>query len=112
LDEQQPPEEDEIGLEEMLGWAEFCAWSTLVMTPVIWWLQGASVSTDQFVVRTSLVVISALVGIGLRIRAWIVGRREAAGGKPQPTAETPVAALSDSGPPPGDEHTPPPRPSP
>lgn len=66
---------DEIDLEEGLGWAEFCAWSALVMTPIIWWLQGPSVSTDQFVVRTSLVVISGVVAIGLRVRALVLKRR-------------------------------------
>src|SRR5262245_22397539 len=77
MDEHKAPQEEELSVEEMLCWAEFCAWSALVMTPIIWWLQGASVSTDQFVVRTALVVISALVGVGLRVRAWIVGRRGA-----------------------------------
>jgi hypothetical protein len=65
---------DDMSLEEGLGWAEFCAWSALVMTPIIWWLQGPSVSTDQYVVRTSLVVISAVAAIGLRIRKLVVKR--------------------------------------
>jgi len=55
-------------------WAEFCAWSALVMTPIIWWLQGPSVSSDQIVVRTALVVISGVVAVGLRggklVRMW------------------------------------------
>lgn len=66
--------DDEISVEEFLGWAEFCAWSALVMTPIIWWLQGESVSQDQFVVRCSLVVISAVAGVGLRAYA-LVSRR-------------------------------------
>ena len=74
MDEQKPAEE-ELSLDEMLYWGEFCAWSALVMTPIIWWLQGPSVSTDQFVVRCSLVVISALAGVGLRVRAVVVRRR-------------------------------------
>ena len=68
-----------LEISEILYWAEFCAWSALVMTPIIWWLQGPSVSTDQFVVRTGLVVISACAGVGLR--GWaIVQRRRAAKG--------------------------------
>jgi hypothetical protein len=35
-------ESDTLELAEILYWAEFCAWSALVMTPVIWWLQGPS----------------------------------------------------------------------
>src|SRR5690242_12534160 len=52
------PTADAMTPQEVLGWAEFCCWSALVMAPLIWWLQGPSVSTDQFVVRTALVVIS------------------------------------------------------
>jgi hypothetical protein len=75
LDEQKAPQgENELRLNELLPWAEFCAWSALIMTPIIWWLQGPSVSTDQFVVRTSLVVISAIVGVGLRVRAMVARR--------------------------------------
>jgi len=63
------PVADEPDLGVVISWAEFCAWATLAMTPVIWWLQGPSVSTDQFVVRTSLLVISAATGLSLRIWA-------------------------------------------
>jgi hypothetical protein len=54
---------------------EQAAWAALIMTPVIWWLQGPSVSWDQFVVRTSVVVLSALLAVGLRTRAVVLGRR-------------------------------------
>lgn len=69
-------ESDSLEMDEVLYWAEFCAWSALVMTPIICWLQGPSVSTDQFVVRTGLVVISAGVATGLR--GWgLIQRRRA-----------------------------------
>jgi hypothetical protein len=57
--------------QEIVGWAEFCSWSALVMTPIIWWLQGPSVSTEQFVVRTALVVIAASASVVLRARVLI-----------------------------------------
>ncbi len=99
MDEQNFSEDagdEELSLDEMLGWAEFCAWSALVMTPIILWLQGPSVSADQFVVRTSLVVISALAGIGLRIRAVVARRREAGRShKPQPN-DRPSATPPES----------------
>lgn len=69
------PTADAMTPQEVLGWAEFCCWSALVMTPLIWWLQGPSVSTDQFVVRTALVVISATGGIALRFVALRRKRR-------------------------------------
>jgi dolichol-phosphate mannosyltransferase len=58
----------QLSFEELTAWAEFCAWSGLIMTPVLWWLQGASVSPDQFAVRTSVVVLSAIAATGLRLR--------------------------------------------
>ena len=112
MDEQKTPEEGALSLDELLRWAEFCAWSALIMTPIIWWLQGASVSTDQFVVRTSLVVISAVVGVGLRVRAWVVGRRAASGKNLQQTTATSVTSQAESVAPPDDGQSPPPRPSP
>src|SRR5882724_2527381 len=66
---------DTLDTAEILYWAEFCGWSALVMTPIIWWLQGPSVSTDQFVMRTALVVISASAAVGLRGRALLQRRR-------------------------------------
>lgn len=77
MDEQRASD-GELSVDEAAGWAEFCAWSALVMTPILWWLQGPSVSTDQFVVRTSLVVISAVAAIALRIRALVARRSTAA----------------------------------
>lgn len=68
---------DTVDVAEILHWVEFCAWSALVMTPIIWWLQGPSVSTDQFVVRTGLIVISASIAIGLRTWALIQIHRAA-----------------------------------
>jgi len=62
---------DEISVTELRVWAEFGAWCAFVMAPMIWWLQGPSVSTDQFVVRTGLVIVSFVVGLGMRIWAII-----------------------------------------
>ena len=67
--------EDDLDLDDLLYWGEFCCWMALVQAPIIYWLQGPSVSTDQFVVRTALVVIAAAGGIGLRARALILRRR-------------------------------------
>lgn len=67
--------QDELSVGEVLGWAEFCAWTTLVMAPIIYWQQGPSVSYDQQVARTGLVVLAVLAAIGLRIRAILEKRR-------------------------------------
>lgn len=62
-------EQNELDTLELLGWAEFACWTALVLTPLIWWLQGPSVSHDQFVVRTALVVIAAVGAVTLRLAA-------------------------------------------
>lgn len=63
--------QNELTTRELLGWAEFSCWVALVLTPLIWWLQGPSVSQDQFVVRTALVVVAALGAVSLRSSALI-----------------------------------------
>lgn len=62
-------EGDVWNVDEVVGWAEFCCWSALAMAPIIYWLQGSSVSNDQFVVRKALVICAAAGGIVLRTRA-------------------------------------------
>ncbi len=64
---------EEQDFVQLLPWIEFCAWCSLVLTPIIWWLQGPSVSHDQFVVRTGMVVLSAIVAISFRL--WAVAAR-------------------------------------
>jgi hypothetical protein len=92
------PQDPEITTEEFLGWMEFGCWSALVMAPLIYWLQGPSVSTDQFVVRTALVILAAVGGVGLRIRVLLqrrrVGRNGANTASPAPptSAEAPPQA--------------------
>ena len=66
---------EELTVEELRQWGEQLCWMILAMTPVVWWLQGESVSKDQFVVRVSLLVLSASGGVTFRIAAFIRNRR-------------------------------------
>jgi hypothetical protein len=84
------PDDPEITTEEFLGWMEFGCWSALVMAPLIYWLQGPAVSTDQFVVRTALVILAAVGGVGLRIRAMLQRRRA------QVAADNPAPPVQDA----------------
>jgi len=86
------PDDPEITTEEFLGWLEFGCWSALIMAPLIYWLQGPSVSNDQFVVRTALVILAAVGGIGLRLR--VLWQRRRAG----PPAATPQDVSSKNTP--------------
>ncbi|WP_010587011.1 hypothetical protein [Schlesneria paludicola] len=81
------PLEVEMTPTEIRGWVEFSAWCALVMTPIIWWLQGPSVSTDQFVVRTGLLVISGVVAVAMR--TWTILRPRLPGEMAVPQGEQP-----------------------
>ena len=71
------PSSAEPSSAELCASMEFGCWSALVMAPVIYWLQGPSVSIDQQVVRTALIVIAATGAICLRARAlWCRFRRK------------------------------------
>lgn len=60
---------------EIRGWVEFSAWTTLALAPLLYWVNGPSVSTDQLVLRTTLVCSAAVAAISLRIYAWLERRR-------------------------------------
>jgi hypothetical protein len=67
-------EKGELTPQELRGWMEFCCWTTLAIAPLLYWVNGPAVSTDQFVVRTALVVIAATGAIVLRVSAWLLRR--------------------------------------
>jgi hypothetical protein len=56
---------------ELRGWMEFACWTTLALAPFLYWVNGPAVSTDQFVVRTALVILAACGAVGLRLFAWL-----------------------------------------
>ncbi len=62
--------ERESEAEEVLSWAEFACWTALVLMPFLQWVNGPSVSTDQAVVRTALVILALGGGIVLRVVNW------------------------------------------
>ena len=70
LDPQEPPEPI-----PSLWIAEFMCWTMTVLAPVLSWINGPSVSTDQFVVRTDIFVLALSGGIGLPIYKLVWGRR-------------------------------------
>ncbi|MCL4202165.1 MAG: hypothetical protein KJ000_06705 [Pirellulaceae bacterium] len=56
--------------DELLGWIELACWTMLVLWPLLYWANGPAVSTDQLVMRTALLCVSALGALALRIRCW------------------------------------------
>ena len=67
-DKPAPPD---IQLEpnEVLGWLEFACWTMLALTPMLYWVNGPAVSTDQMVTRWVLVAISAFGAVALCARS-------------------------------------------
>lgn len=61
---------DELSLDELLPWLEFACWTALVLSPILYYVNGPSVSNDQALVRTGLVIVSAIGAIALRLVNW------------------------------------------
>ncbi|MBI2479134.1 MAG: hypothetical protein HYV60_11025 [Planctomycetia bacterium] len=64
------PTDDELSLDELLPWLEFGCWTALVLAPILYYVNGPSVSSDQAVVRTVLVIVAALGAATLRFVNW------------------------------------------
>ena len=65
VNDSQSPDEPQMSASELLGWIEFGCWAALAMTPILYLINGPSVSFDQTVMRC-LVVLAALAGgVGL-----------------------------------------------
>ncbi|MGI6416377.1 MAG: hypothetical protein ACOX1P_11970 [Thermoguttaceae bacterium] len=47
--------------------AEFSCWTMVVLAPILTWINGPSVSTDQFVVGTTVFCLALGDGIGLSV---------------------------------------------
>jgi hypothetical protein len=54
--------------------AEFCCWTMVVLAPILTWVNGPAVSTDQYVVRVTVFVLALTGAIGIRV-GKIVRRR-------------------------------------
>jgi len=63
----------EMTRDELLQWLEFACWTALALFPILHFVHGPSVSTEQAVMRTCLVVAATLGAIALRL----VNRRRA-----------------------------------
>ena len=51
--------------------AEFMAWIAVALAPFLTWVNGPSVSTDQFVVRTIFFALAAVTAVSLRVGKMI-----------------------------------------
>ncbi len=65
--------------ERVNAWflAEFWAWAMVLLVPLLTWVNGPSVSTDQFVVRVSVFVVAIVGALGISVRRLVCRRRVA-----------------------------------
>lgn len=56
--------------------AELCCWFVVVLAPILTWVNGPSVSTDQFVVRTFVFCAALTGGVVLSVANFIRWRRK------------------------------------
>ncbi len=70
---------DDVTFDEMLPWLELGCWTALVLAPILYYINGPSVSTDQAVVRTGLVIVSAVGACVLRYANWRKSRQAETG---------------------------------
>jgi hypothetical protein len=72
--EKTPSEEAGLSAAQLRGWAEIGCWIALGISPILYFINGPAVSTDQYIVRMVLVILAACGGVGLRLCVWLRGR--------------------------------------
>lgn len=77
----QQPADEEITTAEVLENLEFGLWTAVVLIPILYYINGPSVSNDQWYMRAALCVIAYL---GAPLTSWV--RRRGPG---SPTTELP-----------------------
>lgn len=70
-----------LAAREVLGWVELGCWTMVGLAPLLYWVNGPAVSTDQLVVRSGLVGFALGGGLTLRLAASLRGA-EAGGRQP------------------------------
>lgn len=64
-DDENPPED--IHFRDIAPAIEFVCWVIVVLAPILRLINGAAVTTDQFVFQVTLFLIAITAAIGLRI---------------------------------------------
>jgi hypothetical protein len=73
VNEPEKPSDEPI---DPLWLAEFFCWTMVVLAPILTWVNGPSVSTDQFVVRVSVFVLAVTGALGLRVFKFVRAKRK------------------------------------
>lgn len=60
-------EAPQVSLRKILDMVEFACWATTALGPIIWWIQGPSVATDQFIMRCAVIAVAAGGAVAVRL---------------------------------------------
>ncbi|GIW95714.1 MAG: hypothetical protein KatS3mg110_3755 [Pirellulaceae bacterium] len=71
----QDTPQNEMSWQDAIGWTEFGCWVALILAPLIFWLQGPSVTFDQAVSRSLIVVVAVGGVIACRAMRWWYGSK-------------------------------------
>jgi hypothetical protein len=63
-----------IAFRDVAPMAEICCWTVVTLAPILRWVNGPAVTTDQFVVQVVMVGGALAGAIGLRVYNWQRGR--------------------------------------
>ena len=66
----------ELTVDEILAHLEFGLWTAVALSPVFYWVNGAAVSDDQWVMRLILIVIAFGGAPIIRFVRWKRSRSE------------------------------------
>ena len=64
---------EEITFHDISPTLEFICWIVVFLAPILRWINGAAVTTDQYIIQMSLVSIALSGAVGLRIYHWVSG---------------------------------------
>ncbi len=67
-------ETSEVTIESSFHFELFC-WTAVMLTPILCWVNGPSVSTDQFVTRIVVFTLALIGAVGIRSTKVFLNRR-------------------------------------
>lgn len=69
-----PTEEPPPTFAELAPALEFCFWVVVGLAPFLRWVNGAAVTTDQFVIQVTLTSLAVSGAVALRVYNWRWGK--------------------------------------
>jgi hypothetical protein len=68
-EDEKPP--NDICFHDIAPAVEFVCWIVVLLAPLLRWINGPAVTTDQYAVQVTLFSVAIVGAIGLRLRAFV-----------------------------------------